>query len=215
MPKHIHDKISLRTYHIFLITLTSLFIICSSVSCKQKDKGPDIDYYNKIVELNPNDAEAYTNRGIAKIKLKNFEGVIQDFNKAIELNPKNAEAYYYRGYAKTILKILLGSEDITHIQDFNKALELKPCYADAFVGRGSAKEIAGDYKGAIQDYNKAIELDPNNAEAYSSRGSAKIDQLQIHSGCLDWLKSYLIKSEQMPDEVKEFCKDYLLKPDYQ
>ena len=41
----------------------------------------------KAIELNPNDAKAYYNRGLAKSDLQDYKGAIADFNKAIELNP--------------------------------------------------------------------------------------------------------------------------------
>ena len=39
--------------------------------------------------------ELYNNRGIAKGKLQDYRGAIQDYNKAIELNPNYVDAYYY------------------------------------------------------------------------------------------------------------------------
>ena len=51
----------------------------------------------KAIELNPNFAEAYSNRGLAKYNLGDNQGAIVDYNKAIELNPNFADAYYSRG----------------------------------------------------------------------------------------------------------------------
>ena len=54
----------------------------------------------KAIELNPNYAKAYYNRGIAKFDLQDYKGAIADYTKAIELNPNYAKAYYNRGIAK-------------------------------------------------------------------------------------------------------------------
>lgn len=58
---------------------------------------------NKVIELNPNSADAYKNRGYAKFDLGDYIGAIQDNNKAIELDPSDALAYYNRGNAKLLL----------------------------------------------------------------------------------------------------------------
>ena len=44
--------------------------------------------YNKAIEINPQYADAYTNRGVAKDELKDYQGAIADYNKAIEINPQ-------------------------------------------------------------------------------------------------------------------------------
>lgn len=42
---------------------------------------------NKTIEINPNDAEAYKSRRLAKYELQQNEEAILDFKKAIELAP--------------------------------------------------------------------------------------------------------------------------------
>jgi Flp pilus assembly protein TadD len=53
--------------------------------------------YNQAIELNPKDADAFIDRGVAYANLKQFEKAIQDYNQAIELNPKDARAFNNRG----------------------------------------------------------------------------------------------------------------------
>jgi tetratricopeptide (TPR) repeat protein len=56
--------------------------------------------HTKAIELNPNDSEAYNNRGDAKNDLEDYKGAIVDYTKAIELNTNYSEAYNSRGTAK-------------------------------------------------------------------------------------------------------------------
>ncbi len=58
-----------------------------------------IDDYTKAIKLNPQDAAAYYNRGIAYDDLGEYQKAIDDYTKAIELAPQDASAYYYRGIA--------------------------------------------------------------------------------------------------------------------
>jgi len=56
-----------------------------------------IEDYDEAIRLNPQDAEAYYNRGTAYLDLGQFERAIQDLDEAIRLNPKYTDAYYNRG----------------------------------------------------------------------------------------------------------------------
>ena len=49
--------------------------------------------FRKAIELNPSDAEAYSNLGNLLNDLKRYEEAEAAYRKAIELNPSYAEAY--------------------------------------------------------------------------------------------------------------------------
>ena len=74
---------------------------------------------NKSIQLNPNKAWPYTNRGFAKIKLGQTESALTDCDKAIQLDSSLAEAYNTRGEAN----VLLGKTEEAK-GDFQKALAL-------------------------------------------------------------------------------------------
>jgi len=50
-------------------------------------------YLDRAIELKPDDAESYRNRGWAHALLRDFEKGIVDLNKAIELDPSDYETY--------------------------------------------------------------------------------------------------------------------------
>ena len=52
--------------------------------------------YNEVVRINPNDASAYYNRGLAHDKLGNLQSAIADYNEVVRINPDHASAYYNR-----------------------------------------------------------------------------------------------------------------------
>jgi tetratricopeptide (TPR) repeat protein len=49
--------------------------------------------YNKVIELNPQLADAYHNRGVAYHKLGNIKRAIDDFKIAARLGLKDAQDY--------------------------------------------------------------------------------------------------------------------------
>src|SRR6185312_13480575 len=56
--------------------------------------------YNKAIELKPDYAAAYANRGRLEIKMQDFYGSQNDLRKALALDPKMTDVYYFIGYAK-------------------------------------------------------------------------------------------------------------------
>jgi tetratricopeptide (TPR) repeat protein len=175
----------------------------------------DYCYYNdaiykhtKAIELNPNFAESYYDRGEARLYIEDYEGAIIDFNKAIELDPKYIEAYLNRGYAKGYLQDISGA-----IADYSIAIALDPNYEDAYFSRGFAKNFLDDFKGAIADYDMAIKLNQDNASAFFNRGLAKFD-IKDYSGSIDDLSQtikidpYHIDAYINRANAKCFMKDY-------
>ena len=69
---------------------------------EREDYQGAIAEYNKAIEINPNHADAYYFRGLAKRSrlVEDYRGAIADFNKSIEIDPNHADAYYFRGGAK-------------------------------------------------------------------------------------------------------------------
>ena len=66
-------------------------------------------------------ADAFYNKGTAKIELQDYTGAIADFTRVIEINPLDAEAYNKRGDAKGALLDYQGS-----MQDYIKAKKINP-----------------------------------------------------------------------------------------
>ena len=112
-----------------------------------------LNAYNKAIELNPNDASAYNNRGLAYDNLDKNDLAIADYEKAIELNPKYRDAfnnignsYGRRGYYKQAILY------------YDRAIELNQNDADAYYNRGNAYSRLGDSAFANQDLKIAAKL---------------------------------------------------------
>ncbi len=84
----------------------------------QCNPSAEIDF-NEAIRLNPNDAEAYNNRGAVRLQQGDIEGAIADYNEAIRLNPSYADAYYNLAKARSDQGDIQGA-----INDFQKASEL-------------------------------------------------------------------------------------------
>lgn len=104
-------------------------------------------------EKEPQTAEEYVNRGIARSKKGDLDGAIADYDKAIALKPDYAYAYNNRGNARG-----KKGDDDGAIADFTKAISLIPNFGAAYANRGLAELSKGLEAEAEQDFKKAIEL---------------------------------------------------------
>ena len=132
------------------------------------DNESAIEFYDKAIKANPQDASSYNNRGNAKRHLGDHKGAIADYDRTIEIDPQDADAYNNRGIVKRKLGDSKGA-----IADYGRAIEINPQFVVAYNNRGIAKGLSGDHEGAIIDFDKAIDINPQYAAAYHDRGTAK------------------------------------------
>jgi tetratricopeptide (TPR) repeat protein len=101
-------------------------------------------------------AGTYVNRGVMKLRRKEFGGAKADFDSAIQTAPELGDAYVNRGAA------LLGQRRMAEsLLDFNRALELGVQEPEkAFYNRALAQEHLGETAAAHLDYQRAIALKP-------------------------------------------------------
>ena len=101
-------------------------------------------------------AGTYVNRGVLKLRRKEFASAQWDFNRAIETKPELGEAYVNRGAA------YVGSKRYAEgLADINKAIEMGVEEPEkAYFNRALAFEGLDNLKAAYFDFRKAQELAP-------------------------------------------------------
>ena len=160
----------------------------------QDYKGAIADY-TKAIQLNPNYAEAYYNRGLAKTDLEDRQGAMADYSEAIRLKPDFADAYFKRGNGKYALGDKQGA-----IADLSEAIRLKSGYAGAYLMRGSIKSELGDKQAAILDYNEVIRLRSDDALAYYARAVVKAELGDKQAAILDYNEAIKKKNNRNLDK---------------
>jgi len=107
----------------------------------------------QAIQLNPDNAIAYSIRGAIYYRRNNFNAAIADYNKAIELNPGDYKNFYNRGLVYVKLNDFRKAE-----ADFGNAIARNADDADIFYNRGVCRQRLGNVYGAQQDLNRAKAL---------------------------------------------------------
>ncbi|KAI1895618.1 hypothetical protein AGOR_G00108090 [Albula goreensis] len=123
-----------------------------------------LDAFSTAVNLSPDHADAYHQRGICRMHLKQPKS-IQDLNRALSLNPTLFQAYLSRA-------ALFGAEGryTKAILNCNEAIKIQPNSVRAYLCRGVFKFHMKGYRGAVQDLTIAIKIDSTCSLAYYNRG---------------------------------------------
>jgi len=125
-----------------------------------------LDASQKVVELNPNDAEAHNTLAIRFLELGSLKQAEKSFKKAIEIKPDFAMAY--NNLANTLRDINKLDEAE---QNYKRAIELNPNFSGAYYNLANTLKNLFKLDEAEQNYKKAIELNPNFSEAYNNLGN--------------------------------------------
>jgi Tfp pilus assembly protein PilF len=106
-------------------------------------------------------ASEYTERGIACLRIDDFDGAIANFDKAIALNPGDAVNYLRRSVAYKERGVdSRNKHDLNRaVADLDKAIAIDPHNAVYYFSRGSIKLYQWKDREAEHDFRKSLELD--------------------------------------------------------
>lgn len=110
-------------------------------------------------------ASLYSDRGVAKWRLKQLDAALADFTKAVSLSPDYAPAYNNRG------NVYLELDRIDDaFKDFDRAVSLSPGFGAAYNNRANIHQRQKRPEAAEEDFRKAIEFMPTTAAPFNGRG---------------------------------------------
>ncbi len=153
---------------------------------------------SRRIEQDPNDGEAYLERGKNYYWAGDTERALEDFDIAVELAQDEANARFYRALtyerlgrkedavAEYTTAIALDDTDWVSylsrgelyeelgkyhqaLNDYGEALEWGG-EQEALLSRGNLYEKLGRYQEAIEDYSEILEQDPDADDIYNRRG---------------------------------------------
>ncbi len=135
--------------------------------------------FDTAIRLNPDYADPYMWRGIAKYELEE-RAAIADFDTVIRLRVQRQLQN-----RKTTRGNHLG-QDVTIINHLDSAIRLNPNNASIYMWRGIVRNDLGQHVAAITDLDTAIRLNPNFVFAYMWRGYARARLRQYDVAIADY-----------------------------
>ena len=128
--------------------------LIGQVYARQNSRAEAIEMYEKVIELTPDDGDAYRELGQLYSRQRMHNEAISTYKKAIELKPD--ESYLYsslaRAYANT------GQTD--EILKLADALKERSRDGYSYSQLGAVYMAARLYDEAIEAYKKAVKLSP-------------------------------------------------------
>jgi tetratricopeptide (TPR) repeat protein len=126
-----------------------------------------IEYYDKVLALDPNNKFALNNKGADLYDLGSYEEAIKYFLKRLAIDPNNKHVLYNTGTALDEL-----GRYVEAIEYYDRALAIDPNFLKALINKGLSLKKLGIYEEAIKYYDRALAIDPNNKFALQNRANA-------------------------------------------
>ncbi len=148
---------------------------------RKQDQAKALDYYNKVMALDPNDASLHNNLGSLYASMGKSDDAATEFKKAADLDPTHAAGYYYNLGA---IMVNQGHMDEAAAA-LKKATDIDPTnalawywYGMALLGKATVKADGTmvPAPGTVEAFQTYLKLAPTGQ--WASSAQASIDSLQ-------------------------------------
>jgi predicted O-linked N-acetylglucosamine transferase (SPINDLY family) len=139
--------------------------LMAEIAGRRGDRERALEWYDKLLGLEPNHAVAHYKRGNMLKDLGRLTEAVASYDRATALEPAYAHAFCNRG---TVLQRL---EQWQHaLESYDRAIQLNFTDAIAHYNRGTILRMLGRYEDALDSYDLAITLNPGYADCLVNRG---------------------------------------------
>jgi tetratricopeptide (TPR) repeat protein len=143
--------------------------IASAIALYEQGKFCEaIKKLQEAIVIEPENATAHFNLGIALKTIGSLDGAITEYRAATRLQPGFAEVYVNLGVALKAKEDLDGA-----IHAYREAIRLAPQDADAHFNLGLALEAQGQWQAAAEAFEAYARLSPNARDAGKIREKAR------------------------------------------
>ena len=129
--------------------------------------------YDRAIQLDPSNGEAYLNRGICALSLNDIPKATADLAEARRIHPSNPKTWYWSAalaYSENQNELCL-----EHIAE---AVERDPSYLEAHYLGGALFYDTGALKDAEKAFLRCLEIDPHHSLSQLSLAMVYTEQLR-------------------------------------
>ncbi|MBU1627647.1 tetratricopeptide repeat protein [bacterium] len=163
-----------------------------------------MNYYKKVITLDPRNSKAHNSLGNIYLKLRETEMAKKEFQLVLMLDPLDSAARNNLG-----LVYLELNEYIKAIGEFNKAVNASPTNIASYNNLGITYKKLKKYNDALEQFNKAIFIDKNFAQAYYGRATVLESLGRIQEAIMDYRKFIDFAPENLKEEVRK-VQDHIM-----
>ncbi len=134
------------------------------------DTGKGVSYFEKSLQLNPENEFALYDLGFFSDQEGNYQKSIEYYNRYLDIDPFNFSIWFNLGISYN------KNGDFTKAVDaYEYALALNEEFDQALFNIGNTYANAGKYREAIAKYHEYLEMDPENDDAYCYIGECYLN----------------------------------------
>ena len=149
-----------------------------------------ITQYQKVIEIEPNHAEAHYYLGIAFNEIGRLEEAAAHYRTAIGINPNHANAHNNLGiWLQEIGRL---DEAVVHCL---KAIAIEPEFAKAHYNLGNAFLELEQFNKAVSSFEKALTNRPDYDKAHSNLGVALMELERFADASAHFRNAVMIKPQ--------------------
>lgn len=160
------------------------------VAAQMQDPRRAVELLGRAIELQPNVAAAYNNRGSALKELGRFDAALADFERAVALDARYAQAHFNRGVVLHELQ-----QPAAALASYAQAIAVKPDFAGAYYNRGIVLRELRQFEAALASYDRAIAIKPDYVEAWLNRGNVLGDLQQFPAALASYARVISIRPD--------------------
>jgi tetratricopeptide (TPR) repeat protein len=146
-----------------------------------------ISLWTNVLKIDPWNALALLNRGLAYTNAGEMDKALADFNTGEKIDPENPNIYNNRGF----IYFKRGQYDRA-LKDFNRSLALDPGFQLGYLNRAILWGRMREFEKTVQDCTTAIEINKYFYRAYYYRGTAYKELHLLDLALADFKAAYKI-----------------------
>jgi len=177
----------------------------------QGEYSEAIRYFEKVLELNPEDHVALNNKALCHLKEEDYETSLESINEAISINPDFEDAYLNKAF------ILEKKGELEEAKDtVKKLIDLKPNKAEYHYIYAAYLRKIGELQEAWRSTQKSLKIDPENEDAKDLRSTLRnelkeetgerpegLEEIEVESDLKEKIQSLEKENKEIREELEE------------
>ena len=162
--------------------------------------------YDRVIQMDPRDARAYSNKGNALRKLKRNKEALEAYERALTIEPRSAFVWISKG------KIFYSSKRFDEaLVAYNHALAINPNNPVIWASKGNVLYALKRHHEALDAYDSALTITPDDASIWAAKGEVLYRQKRYREALEAYSRALAITPDDASIWLAKGNKLYKLK----